>query len=1184
MKRFLSIILTAAMLMSATPAVFAENNAVDESVIVAEELNIENQEEITEEVAENVTEDVSEEISGEGEENSEEQISLMSGENDISLMAASEESEVEYSYSHYDSSNGYVTETKQGTLEDALSGIRSSGNTGTIKLLKDIEIKDTIGTSSNNTYSTVTLSDIDGNGFKITRASGFTGEMIKLGAYKCTVHNVTLDGQNVAGCDALIVVPVVENSKGTHLILNDATLCNNTNSAIKAESEVECTGVTVESCSSAEGGAVNIYRSSKTSTKSYSFTNCIFKSNKAAAGSAIFMKSVDGSAWFDLSLNGCTLTGNSYVSPVSDESIDEATTHTVVYVGTAANPKDVTHSSCLNLYGDTTFSDNGDTVSDILLDEGFTNLTEYANLKLGTGSSKPKFANKGDKPIRIAVGSYSRRGDVYGFDAVKDKNIINKQSSVVSYPGAFELAPTFGATLSGDHILKENVDYFKIDELRQVSMQYETKNGEITANALTDPDSLKKGFLYKINNAVSIDVSPKFNLRYNNQGYMNEDTAYENQIYTLNVTAAENTTIKSLSVKLNGSTTVLSTGTVTVDGKSATVKITPDIFAKVLAHWSPYCVISIEYDQSVKLTIDPVENGKNASVIATATDGTTVNAGDSKSISSGKVTFACSGDDFGYIEGNDLVFKGTDSAPYISSLAADTAISIHYKHTTTVVNNENGTEEIQYPKLAKKKTTAQYQSQYNKQMVILRPNANYQITGVDVTTASGENVGLSTLYYNQAAKGETDSWISVSDYSRLGDYCLGFYMPDEDVIITPTYKALSKSITIAETQYGTVSTNATDGTATVGSEVTITATPDTNYKLNTLTVTTASGATVTVADNKFTMPSESVTIKAAFAKQQFSVTASPTTNGTIDLLTESPLNWGDSFTINVQADPHYEIDTVTVDGTNVPVDELDGQGDYTFTMPTHDVIVRATFKKIKYTITGAGEHVTFAIPGSDTYDWDDTVKITVTPEQWYTIKSVHADDNTVSIKPVEGEENTYSFTMPKGNITITAIVERPNFSITFDSKGGSAVTAQVVANGDAVKKPEVPVWAGRGFAGWYTDEGYTNKYDFTKPVTENITLYARWFLWGDVNNDGTVDSYDALLIRRCRAGLTDYSLIENRLAGFVNGFETGRNYPDSGDAVSIRRFRAGLINRYKVEDGAAGYEFDLENDTYIPKN
>lgn len=103
-------------------------------------------------------------------------------------------------------------------------------------------------------------------------------------------------------------------------------------------------------------------------------------------------------------------------------------------------------------------------------------------------------------------------------------------------------------------------------------------------------------------------------------------------------------------------------------------------------------------------------------------------------------------------------------------------------------------------------------------------------------------------------------------------------------------------------------------------------------------------------------------------------------------------------------------------------------------------------------------------------------------------------------------------------------------------------------------------------------------------MTGDLTLYARWFLWGDVNNDGTVDSYDALLIRRCRAGLTDYSLIENRLAGFVNGFEIGRNYPDSGDAVSIRRFRAGLINRYKVEDGAAGYEFDLENDTYIPKN
>ena len=30
------------------------------------------------------------------------------------------------------------------------------------------------------------------------------------------------------------------------------------------------------------------------------------------------------------------------------------------------------------------------------------------------------------------------------------------------------------------------------------------------------------------------------------------------------------------------------------------------------------------------------------------------------------------------------------------------------------------------------------------------------------------------------------------------------------------------------------------------------------------------------------------------------------------------------------------------------------------------------------------------------------------------------------------------------------------------------------------------------FAGWYTDEACTAAYDFTKPVTDSVTLYAKW--------------------------------------------------------------------------------------------
>lgn len=413
-----------------------------------------------------------------------------------------------------------------------------------------------------------------------------------------------------------------------------------------------------------------------------------------------------------------------------------------------------------------------------------------------------------------------------------------------------------------------------------------------------------------------------------------------------------------------------------------------------------------------------------------------------------------------------------------------------------------------------------------------------------------------------------------------------FTMPNKAVTITAGFEKTKHELEYVESPLkGKIQGITPNKALPWGTVLKFTVTPNSYYVIDHVVASFKGGSTIIqpYAEGQYTYTTTpaDTTIQAVYKKQQFTVKASTTPNGKITLGEPATLDWGENFTINVKADPDYEIDTVTVDGENVSVNNL---GDYTFVMPTRDVTVSATFKKIKYTITGEGNNVTFGIPDKSTYNWGDTVKITVTPAEWYNIKDVYAKTGTTKITKVSGEENTYSFTMPASDITIVAAAERPNFTVTFDSQGGSDIIPATVANGAPLTKPAVPSWAGRGFAGWYTDADCTQKYDFTKHVTGDLTLYARWFLWGDVNNDGTVDSYDALLIRRCRAGLTDYSLIENRLAGFVNGFEIGRNYPDSGDAVSIRRFRAGLINRYKVEDGAAGYEFDLENDTYIPKN
>lgn len=64
-------------------------------------------------------------------------------------------------------------------------------------------------------------------------------------------------------------------------------------------------------------------------------------------------------------------------------------------------------------------------------------------------------------------------------------------------------------------------------------------------------------------------------------------------------------------------------------------------------------------------------------------------------------------------------------------------------------------------------------------------------------------------------------------------------------------------------------------------------------------------------------------------------------------------------------------------------------------------------------------------------------------------------------------------------------------TVTFDSKGGSDVAAQEIEKGTKATKV-IPTREGYTFEGWYTEEAYTNTFDFTKNVDANITLYAKW--------------------------------------------------------------------------------------------
>lgn len=63
-------------------------------------------------------------------------------------------------------------------------------------------------------------------------------------------------------------------------------------------------------------------------------------------------------------------------------------------------------------------------------------------------------------------------------------------------------------------------------------------------------------------------------------------------------------------------------------------------------------------------------------------------------------------------------------------------------------------------------------------------------------------------------------------------------------------------------------------------------------------------------------------------------------------------------------------------------------------------------------------------------------------------------------------------------------------TVTFNSNGGSDVPEQIRANAAATKPDSRK--AGYTLVGWYTDEACTATYDFTQPVTDSVTLYAKW--------------------------------------------------------------------------------------------
>lgn len=79
-----------------------------------------------------------------------------------------------------------------------------------------------------------------------------------------------------------------------------------------------------------------------------------------------------------------------------------------------------------------------------------------------------------------------------------------------------------------------------------------------------------------------------------------------------------------------------------------------------------------------------------------------------------------------------------------------------------------------------------------------------------------------------------------------------------------------------------------------------------------------------------------------------------------------------------------------------------------------------------------------------------------------------------------------------GDLTLYAKWDLAEFTLTFDTMGGSMVEPDTALYLETFTAPEPPTRTGYDFAGWYADSEFTTPFDFTAEVSADATAYAMW--------------------------------------------------------------------------------------------
>ncbi|MHB8129379.1 MAG: InlB B-repeat-containing protein [Mobilitalea sp.] len=101
------------------------------------------------------------------------------------------------------------------------------------------------------------------------------------------------------------------------------------------------------------------------------------------------------------------------------------------------------------------------------------------------------------------------------------------------------------------------------------------------------------------------------------------------------------------------------------------------------------------------------------------------------------------------------------------------------------------------------------------------------------------------------------------------------------------------------------------------------------------------------------------------------------------------------------------------------------------------------------------------------------------------------------------------------------------YTITYDSKGGNAVSSVTKLYGATVTEPTAPQKTGYTFGGWYNNVNLTTKYTFGTMPAENIVLYAMWT--PNTNTMYKVEHYQQ------NVGNDNYTLYEKEIKAGTTG-------------------------------------------------